>query len=58
MLPTLSWAWLRCGSCHRKEACVLLPMIQGKTLYLGSSYLLHLQVTDVNLTPYLALRRH
>lgn len=37
---------------------MLLPMIQGKTLYLGSSYLLHLPVTDVNLTPYLALRRH
>lgn len=37
---------------------MLLPMSQGKTLYLGSSYLLHWQVTDVNLTPYLALRRH
>lgn len=52
------WAWLGWGRSHRKEAWVLFPAIQGKTLCLGRASLLRPQVTGLSLAPSLDPRIH
>lgn len=58
MLPALPRAWLGWERSHRKEAWVLFPVIQGKTLYLARASLLHPQVTGLSLAPSLDPRIH
>lgn len=55
-LPLLGLAQVR--ELPQKGGLGAVAYQPGQTLYLGCSDILHLQVTDVNFTPYLALRRH